>query len=518
MDRIKKAIDLARLEREAKQEHIPTLHTPEEATIPVEATTREHVEKREAPVLSIPIRPEESVADEVESDDQSTTDVPLLNDETDQQSPNIEHADNPWKLITTGIIGVILLILAVSAWVGIAPISGAVVAPGYIKVATDRKTVQHQEGGIVGEILVHDGSKVKAGQTLILLKDVRVNASNELVRTQLDAKLAEAARLSGEQSGEEKITFPSELTDRNKDPRVAELLHRESSVFKVRREALTNQLALIQRQIGDTQDEVQERLEQLKADKETIKHQRAEVEANKELSAKGYVSKTHLLELERASAEYVSRSAANKADLASARQKISDLELRAETLRSSFQQEASNKLRDTTATIFDLREKLRPAQDAEQRQRITAPITGEVVDLKITTVGAVIAPREPLLDIVPENPDLLVEARVRPQDINNVYTDSSADVRLTAFRRRWTPTVEGTVIYVSADRLTDPKTEAPYYTVHVHVPPEELKKAGDIKLRAGMPAMVFIKTTPRNALQYFLDPVVGFIQRSMREY
>jgi len=466
--------------------------------------------------------PEESgksVSENMEPGDKDATDAPAESHaEAARRSPDIERADSPWKLITIGIIGIILLILGFGAWVGIAPISGAVVAPGYIKVATDRKTVQHQEGGIVGKILVHDGSKVKAGQTLILLKDVRVDASNELVRTQLDAKLAEAARLSAEQSGEEKISFPSELADRSKDPRVSELLHRENTVFNVRREALTNQLGLIQRQIHETQNEVQERRAQLKADEETIKQQHAEVEANKELSAKGYVSKTRLIELERASAEYLSRSAENRANLASARQKISDLELRAETLRSSFQQEASNKLRETTATIFDLRERLRPAQDAEKRQRITAPIAGEVVDLKITTIGAVIAPREPLLDIVPENPDLLVEARVRPRDINNVYTDSSADIRLVAFRRRWTPTVEGKVIYVSADRLIDKKTDKPYYTVHVHVPPEELKKAGNIKLRAGMPAMVFIKTKPRNALQYFLDPVVGYIQRSMREY
>jgi len=512
VDRIKKAIELARLEREAKQEKDTSLHTP------VETDASESAETPEDSILDIPVEPVESVAENGENDDQGIADILTeSHDKPPQHSPDIEHVDSPWKLISIGILCVILLILGVSAWVGVAPISGAVVAPGYIKVATDRKTIQHQEGGIVGEILVHNGSRVKAGQTLILLKDVRVDASNELVRTQLDAKLAEAARLSAEQSGGNEITFPTELTDRSKDSRVAELLHRESTVFMVRREALTNQLSLIQRQIRDTQNEVQERLAQLKADEDTIKHQHAEVEANKELSIKGYVSKTHLLELERAGTEYVSRSAENRAKLSGARQKISDLELRAETLRSTFQQEASNKLRETTATIFDLRERLRPAQDAEQRQRITAPITGEVVDLKITTVGAVIAPREPILDIVPENPDLLVEARVRPQDINNVYTDSLADVRLTAFRRRWTPTVEGKVIYVSADRLIDTKTDTPYYTVHVHVPPEELKKAGDIKLRAGMPAMVFIKTTPRNALQYFLDPVVGYIQRSLRE-
>ena len=146
-----------------------------------------------------------------------------------------------------------------------------------------------------------------------------------------------------------------------------------------------------------------------------------------------------------------------------------------------------------------------------------APISGEVVDLRITSVGAVIAPREPILDIVPENPVLLVEARVRPEDISYVHMDSTADVRLTAFRQRITPTVQGKVIYISADRLVDRASNAPYYSVHVRVSPESLRTAGNLQLQAGMPAEVFIQTTSRNALQYLVDPVLGFLQRSMRE-
>jgi HlyD family secretion protein len=132
-------------------------------------------------------------------------------------------------------------------------------------------------------------------------------------------------------------------------------------------------------------------------------------------------------------------------------------------------------------------------------------------------VGTVIGPREPILDIVPENPVLLVEARVRPEDINYVHLDSPADVRLTSFRQRITPTVEGKVIYISADRLVDKASNAPYYTVHIRVSPDSLRKAGNLQLQAGMPAEVFIQTASRNALQYLLDPVLGFLQRSMRE-
>ena len=432
-------------------------------------------------------------------------------------SLDVDHAERPWPLIRAGIMGILFLVGAIGAWVWLAPISGAVIGPGVVKVDMNRKTVQHQEGGLVSEILVRDGTKVEAGQTLIVLKDVRVDAGNEAVRTQLDAELAKAARLSAEITNR-KFVFPVELLERQSDPRVAELLKHESTLFRVRREALSNQIILLQSQAREARDEIKARSVQMKADEEAIRFQREELEANTSLANKGFVSKTRLLTLQREVAQYQSRHAEGAAELARAQQKVSDLELRAETLRSSFVQEASNELRQTTAAIFDLRERLRPAQDAEQRQRIIAPIAGEVVDLKITSVGAVIAPRQPLLDIVPENADLLVEARVRPEDVTFVHLDAHADVRLTAFRRRLTPTVNGTVTYISADRLVDKENNnAPYYAVHVRVSPDALRKAGNLQLQAGMPAEVYIQTTARNALEYLVDPILAFLQRSLRE-
>jgi HlyD family type I secretion membrane fusion protein len=180
-------------------------------------------------------------------------------------------------------------------------------------------------------------------------------------------------------------------------------------------------------------------------------------------------------------------------------------------------QEAANEMRQSTVQILDLRERLRPLQDAASRQRITAPIGGEVVGLKFTTVGAVIGPRDPILDIVPENIELIVEGRVRPEDVNYVGVGAEADVRLTAFRQRITPVVGGSVIYASADRIEDRNERTAYYVVHVRVTPEALARAGDLKLQAGMPAELYIKTAPRSALMYVLDPVTGFLQRSLRE-
>lgn len=436
----------------------------------------------------------------------------------DLEGKGADYVDNPRPLIRAGLIGVAMLVVAVLVWVAVAPIGGAAIAPGLVKVDLNRKVVQHQEGGIVWQILVRDGSKVRAGDTLLVLKDVRVDAAREAAQTQLDAELAKAARLAAEQSWAPSIAFSNELHRRRNDPRVAELLRREEALFRERRSSYNNLRALIHSQIADTRGEIRARDGQLVADQTAAALQKEELTANEKLLKDGFINKTRLLALERSLAEIHGRIGENQAERARALQKVSELRLRAEELRSKMMQEAAAELRQSTAQIFDLRERLRPTQDAEQRQRIAAPISGEVVDLKVSTVGAVIGPRETILEIVPENADLIVEARVKPEDISFVYVDATADVRLTSYRQRMTPTVEGKVGYVSADRLVDKADNSAYYVVHVRVAPHALREAGDLRLQAGMPAEVFIKTSPRTALQYFLDPITGFVQRSMREH
>jgi len=425
--------------------------------------------------------------------------------------------ENPGKLIRAGVAGILALGLAVAVWAALAPVSGAVIAPGAVKVDMYRRTVQHQEGGIVGEVLVRDGSRVKAGDPLIVLKDVKVEAGIELALTQLDGELAKSARLQAEQAWAKQIEFPAELIQRANDPRIAELLRRETSLFRTRREAYDAQLGLIKAQIGDIENEIRARQAQIKADHAAVGFQRDELESNRKLLREGFISNVRILALERGLADVGARLSEHQADLATARGKVSELKLKAENLRTTLMQEAANEMRQTTLQMLDLRERLRPLQDAVTRQRITAPIGGEVVGLKITTVDAVIGPRDPILDIVPENVELIVEGRVRPEDVNYVSIGAEADVRLTSFRQRVTPVVVGSVIYVSADRIEDKNERTAYYVVHVRVTPDALARAGNLKLQAGMPAELYIKTAARTALMYVLDPITGFLQRSLRE-
>jgi len=428
------------------------------------------------------------------------------------------YAKEARDIVRTGIVVLALLVFGIGIWMVITPLSGAVIATALVKIDMNRKTVQHQEGGIVKEVLVRDGSRVKAGDILLVLDDVRVDATNELLRTQLDGELAKSARLDAERALETSILYPEELTSRaSAEPRVSELMAREGAVLASRRNVLDSQEKLLRGQVREAQREAKALSEQVAAEERGLKLQREELAANQELANKGFMSKTRILGFERAVADYESRRGEHQAALAQARQRAGDFELRIASLRNEYMQKATDEFKETTARSYDLRERLRPSMDAALRQKVVAPVEGEVVDLKVTAAGAIIAPREALMDIVPINPELIVEARVRPEDILYVRAGGEADVRLTAFKSRSTPVVTGQVVYVSADRLTDPASKVTYYLARVKLTPQALKEAGDLQLQAGMPAEVFIRTPERTPMQYLLEPVSGFVQKSFRE-
>jgi HlyD family type I secretion membrane fusion protein len=429
----------------------------------------------------------------------------------------IEHADDARRIVRAGLIVIVFLVVVIGGFLAFAPLSGAIVAPGVVKVDLNRKVVQHQEGGIVSQILVRDGDRVRAGQTLLTLEDVRVDATNELLRTQLDAELARSARLATEGRFDASVRFPKELTSRANDPRVRELLARERSLFAARRDNLEGQIQLLRTQILETRGEIEAWSDQLKAGEEAIRLQKEELAQNEGMLNQGFVSKSRILALQRAVAEYEARRGENLAERAKAKQRVAELELRIVTLRNTNMEQAANELKESTARVFDVQERLRPSQDAAERQVVKAPLAGEVVNLHVTNPGAVVGPREPLLELVPENPDLIIEARLQPEDIASVSKGAAADVRLTAFKQRITPVVYGEVVYVSADRLQTKPEEPPYYVAHIRVGAQALQAAGELRLQAGMPAEVFIRTEARTALQYLLTPVSAYLQRSMRE-
>ncbi len=409
----------------------------------------------------------------------------------------------------TGLLVIGGGVIAFAIWAFFAPLSGAVIAPGFVKVDLNRKVVQHQEGGIVRAIKVRDGDRVSQGQELVVLDDVRIDAQLDLLRTQLDAERAKSARLEAERTLAAKPAFPPDVLKK-------EFGIREQELFRARRDALDSQIAVLKRQIRESVQEADALAEQIGAEEKALKLQKEELAANERLLAQGYVQKTRLLTLQRAVAEYEARHGERRAELSKARQRASELEFRILAMRNTYVQTATDELKEATSKMFDLEERIRPSRDASERQKIAAPIAGEVVGLRVFNAGSVIGPREVLMEIVPQEKRLIVEARIRPEDINHVRPGSEADIRLTAYHSRTTPLVPGTVTYVSGDRLVDQQTGHPYYIVHVNVP-EKALAASSLRLQAGMPAEIFVRTDNRTALDYLLAPVTSYLRRAMRE-
>jgi HlyD family type I secretion membrane fusion protein len=411
---------------------------------------------------------------------------------------------------------VIASTLAMTVWAAVAPLHSAVVSRGILRVEQHRQVVQHQEGGIVKAILVENGSKVRKGQALIELDDSRIFAGYDIVRQQYDAEQAKIARLQAEESFLDRPRYPAELEQRRDTPFIADTLRRENDLFQQRAKTLRLQISILNRQITEIDKEIAATRQQVEADDLAVKNMAAEVKLNKTLLDQGFVSSTRMLTLERSQADYQARLGEHRADLSRALQKQNELRLRIEELRNDYRQAAVAELKESSARMNELRQQVKPALDARQRQTVTSPMDGEVVNMQVHTVGAVIGPRETVMEVVPSDYDLIAEIRLPLDTISELKVGMAAEVRLLAFQYRSTPLVKGELIYLSADALSDPNGE-PYYLGHIRLNQHDLEQARLGRLQPGMPAEAFIRTRSRNALSYLLDPIQQSLYRSFRE-
>lgn len=433
---------------------------------------------------------------------------------------------NPVKL---GWLSLAAGVVAFTAWGAVAPLHGAVVAEGVVKAEGERKSVSHQEGGMVKTIHVKDGDSVLAGQVLVTLDDVRVGSGLDGLQLQHHAEAARAARLTAERDMAGSVQFPAQLAqavikvDNGQNAtRLPDIMRRESALFTARRQALDNQLTLLRQQAADVQRELASLDKLIATTDQAAQFAAKELATNERLLAEGYISELRITELRRSAADYRVKHQQQQQEHARAQQKATDLALQQTRLRNDYSKQANDELKDATERLFKLEEDLRPLQDAQTRQQITAPIAGEVVDLKLHTTGAPLGPREPVLDIAPHGAPMVVEAHIKPENIRDIATGSAADVRLTAYRQRSTPVIAGSVSYLGVDRLLDKATNQPYYLAQIRIAPEALVKASAmagqaVTLQTGMQAEVFIKTEARSALDYLLEPITNGLRRSMRE-
>ncbi len=428
------------------------------------------------------------------------------------------HVGEARRLAHWGMAVAIFGLLPVTAWMTFAPLSSAVVAQAFVKVDLNRRPVQHAEGGIVRQVLVRDGQHVMQGEPLLVLGDVSVDADKNRLDYRVKTERASLARLDAEQGMQQSLKFPADVVEAAKaDPRLAEQVSKERALFAARREALAGQVRLLHAQRDKVAEEVVALRAQITQASESMRFQKLDLDTNNKLRRDGFVSANRVSQLEGAIADYGVKLEERRSELARAQQRMVDIDLRVTALEGEYRQQASDQLKVATARLSEIEQEQRKSIDASARQVITAPASGEVIGLKYQAPGAVIPPRETIADIVPDDTRLVTEARIRPDDISRVARGQPADIRFTAFKYRTTQLVRGKVIYISADRLVDRATEAPYYSVLVEADSESLAKAGDLKLLAGMPAEVFIEGGKRTPLQYLLEPVTQVLRHAGRE-
>jgi HlyD family type I secretion membrane fusion protein len=399
-------------------------------------------------------------------------------------------------------------------WGLAAPLSGAIVAAGKLKVELNRKTLQHQEGGIVRQILVRDGQRVREGQALIVIGDVRTDAELNLLQDQLNAERIRNARATAEAALAARFDTPAGVEGVSG---AAEHLAREKALFEARHRTLDEQIASLESQREEAKAQAVALEAQIEATAASWQLAREELSLNEKLVREGYVQRARLLQLQRDEADYRARLAENRSDLALARQRNGELQARIAQARNQYQQLAADEAKESTARIRELEERIRPSRDQADRQYVRAPVDGEVMALRASAIGDVIGPREPILDIVPTREKLVVEARIRPQDINHVRQGSAAEVRLSSFDARTTPLLPGKVVFVSPDRISAPETGESWFVATVEVGAAGLEDHPEIRLQAGMPAELFVTTPERTLFQYLAKPFHAFMSRAMRE-
>ncbi|WP_051434561.1 HlyD family type I secretion periplasmic adaptor subunit [Desulfonatronum lacustre] len=430
-------------------------------------------------------------------------------------------SDNTRPIIIAGLLIILLFFGGLGAWAAMATISAAVIAQGEVKVDSNRRTVQHLEGGIVREILVRDGDRVSRGQVLIRLEAEQVSAAYDLQQGQRDHLLAVKARLEAERDRAERVSWPPELLERRDESNVSATMEGENKIFQARRSALQNQTGLLHTQIEQLQIFIRSLDEQAVAVDRIIASLVDEIDSKTILMEGRYLEKSHIMELTRTLDGHRARQEQLIGERAQTRERIAELRLRIQDLNTQYMQEAVTKLGETQNALFELEDRRRPTVDQARRLEITSPDDGIVVGLKVHTPGGVIAPREPLMDIVPGDMPLIVEAQVDVHRISDVHVGQQAELVLTAFKQRTTPRAQGTVTYVSADRLTTqtPHGNFPYYEARIAIDRDSLVTAitDPALLSPGMPVEVYIKTHPRTVLQYLMEPVTAGLRKALRE-
>ncbi len=427
------------------------------------------------------------------------------------------HARVTRSVACFGYAALALFAGSVGVWSATASISGAVIAPAQFVADTNLKKVQHQTGGVVGELKVREGDRVREGDLLIRLDDTLPRANLAIVQSQLDEYAARSARLEAERDGREEPSFPLALTQRVGDPQIARLMMDEARLSVVRAKARAGMRSQLQQRIGQLHSEIEGLTEQRLAKVHEAELIQRELTGVRELFRQNLVQISRLSQLEREAASLAGQRGQLTAQIAQAKGRMAEIELQILQVDEDLRAEAVKELRELQARTTEANERRVAAEDQLKRVDIRAPSAGVVHQLAVHTVGGVITPAEPAMLIVPSAELLFLEARVAPADIDQLRLGQSTVVRLHAFNQRTTPELTGSVARIGADVVREPQTGLTYYSVRIALAASETARIAPLTIVAGMQADAYVETASRSPFAYLVRPVKDQFAKAFRE-
>ena len=414
-------------------------------------------------------------------------------------------------------IASVVLVIGLGGWAATTEFAGAVIAQGVLVVDSNVKKVQHPTGGVVGELRVREGDRVKAGEIVVRLDDVQLRANLGIITKNLDEYAARQAREEAERDGADTIEFPADLLKRMNEPDVAKAVNGERRQFEVRRSARAGQRDQLTQRVGQLREEITGYEAQIVSKVSQNEWITKELAGVTDLWKKNLIPYTRVTTLEREKARIEGERGQLIAAIAQSKGKITETELQILQIEQDMRSEVGKDLADIRAKTAEFVERKIAAQDQLSRVDIRAPQEGVVHQLNVHTVGGVISQSEQIMLIVPESDALDVEAKIQPQDIDQLRVGQPAVLRFSAFNQRTTPELKGVVIRLSADVSEDQKSGVRYYTVRISVPLSEMERLEGLRLVPGMPVEAFVQTSPRTVMSYLVRPLHDQLARAFRE-
>ncbi|MFY0613148.1 MAG: HlyD family type I secretion periplasmic adaptor subunit [Hyphomicrobiaceae bacterium] len=433
------------------------------------------------------------------------------------KKPN-ENLPMNWRpFALAGYLTIFLTFGVAGGWAAVTMIDRAIVAQATVSLETNRKVVQHYEGGIVQEILVKEGDQIETGQVVVRLQQVQAKANKALLEAQLMSRRTIEARLQAEREDANEIKWPEDIKKRQTRPGVARVMADQTNQFQERRSALKGQVAVLKSRIEQLKNGIQGLELEQRATKEQVSYINRELEGMRRLREDDLIPITRLYSMERERTRLEGAIGRAAADIAKSKAQISETEIQIAQLKKQRQEEVSGQLAEIRQGITDHREKLTVAQDVLKRIDIVSPRSGSVQNLKVAARGQVIRSGEPLMEIVPDSEPFVVHAKFAPEDIDGVQAGQTVEIRFISFDMRNTPVILGKLETVSHDSLVDESTRLPYFLGVISIArtkiPEDMRK----RLRSGMPAQVIAAAGERTVLNYIVSPLLNSLRTAFKE-